>query len=115
MMTSRTILPTRDDNCAGTLRMQSMILEAAHLMQERVHYLLFVCLFNDAVLPTLSYETFELERHGVSNCGFIILFYERIVSILRFCSGIFRKYRRNITINYHESESDGRSSKRAPL
>jgi hypothetical protein len=69
MMTSRTFLPTRDDNCASTLRMQSRILEAAHLMQERVHYLLFVCLLNDAVLPTLSYESFEVERHGVSNDG----------------------------------------------
>ena len=56
MMTSRTFLPTRDDNCAGTLRMQSRILEAAHLMQERVHYVLFVCLFNDAVLPTLTFR-----------------------------------------------------------
>jgi len=69
MMTSRTYLPTRDDNCAGALRMQSRNLEAAHLMQERVHYLLFVCLFNNAVLPTLRYETFKVERHGVSNGG----------------------------------------------
>jgi len=69
MMTSRTYLPTRDDNCAGTLRMQSRILEAAHLMQEHVHYLVFLCLFNDAVLPTLSYETFRVKRHGVSNGG----------------------------------------------
>jgi hypothetical protein len=58
MMTSRTFLPTRD-NCAGILRIQRRILEAANLMQERVHYLLFVCLFNDAVFPTLSYKTFK--------------------------------------------------------
>jgi hypothetical protein len=68
-MTSRTFLPTRDDNCASTLRMQSRILEAAHLMQELVHYLLFACLFNDTVLPTLSYGTFKVERHCVSNGG----------------------------------------------
>ena len=96
MMASRTFWPTRNDNCACTLRMQRTILEAAHLMQERVHNLLFVIAYlTTFVLPTLSYETFKGKRHGVSNGGSKILFYKGVVSILRLCRGIFRKYRGN--------------------